>query len=58
MKGTIVLALIATLGLGGCMAQRREAMQQKMEFDVVDTNKDGTVSRAEFDAWKSTLRDR
>lgn len=56
MKKTIIVVLVAALGLGGCMAKRREQMEAKFQFDVVDTNKDGTVSRSEFDAWKATLR--
>lgn len=51
------IAIVLSLGVAGCaMGQRREQVQQTMQFETVDTNKDGVVSRAEWDAMKAELK--
>ncbi|MEC9362904.1 MAG: hypothetical protein VYC42_06740 [Pseudomonadota bacterium] len=50
-------AVVLVLSLTGCaMGQRREQIQQTMQFENVDTNADGAISRAEWDAMKAQMK--
>lgn len=53
------MLLVATLmvGLAGCaVGQRRAQIEQALQFESVDTNGDGVVDQAEWEAMKSRLR--
>jgi len=53
----LFLTLLAAATLSACaMGGRREAMQQQFQFEKVDTNGDGSISRSEFDTWKTSLQ--
>jgi hypothetical protein len=54
---TCVVALLVVSTISGCArGQRREEMQQKLQFENIDTNGDGSISRSEWEAAKAELQ--
>lgn len=50
-------ASVLVVAMSGCAAgQRREALREATQFETVDTDGNGVISRAEWDAMKTGLR--
>lgn len=54
----VLIVALATLLSGCAMGQRRAQLQQTLQFENVDTNSDGVISPAEWEAMKSKLSSR
>lgn len=54
---TILLTATLALTLAGCaVGQRREQIEQMLQFENADRNADGVVDRSEWEAVKAQLR--